>query len=339
MNKLKTTLAVALLAVGCGGQGPTTSNLDDVGAPGGQGFVPRAPVADYGTFLSHLAALQKRVQEAGPAQQPYLSVEGKVLLVGGERMEAYEYPAADRAEREASLVPPTGVPDGWQVFVPVIPPTGYRAGRLIVIATDPSTDLRTTMDGLMGKPFTDLLSEPGSGGRGRALDLLKVTRGASFSGGPERPAVLLVTSPDEAQALAGMLDDPDEAARVAAADLSGGPLVAVFRGAAVTPGYDIAIDAIETGSGDGTGPATITVRVSMASPPPDGIIAQVLTYPHDVVQVAGVDLSGDAVWTVVNGEGDRIAVSRDPRRLPDEGKPGIPGGEVPEEGPETVDVR
>ena len=305
MKSAAAVLAGALLFTACGGSDVAGPDGSADGPPSGdnalvdpnRSFAPGTPVQDYGSLVAYLRSTDALVLTPGPAAQAYLSVEGRVIDIDGEWVQVYEYATSEEAEREAKAAPPSGVPDGMMTLVAVTPPTLHLSGKILVLSTNPSGPLRSTLDTVLGKPLADPRDSTSKSEPARAFNFADLARGTVYAGGPERPVVLHVTTAAEATVLARLVDDPDLAQKLNSFDASAGALVAVFRGVVPTAGYDLRIDGIDA---DG---ASVRIRVALGEP--DGPVAQVLSYPYDIIRITDEGtLPESAVWSVVTADGE-----------------------------------
>ena len=110
----------------------------------------QAPVAaqatDYSSLLANLRSAGLRVEPGQPAEQPFLSVEGRMLHVGGEDVQVFQYPHAAALNfglnPRRRLALPTTVTDEKAIAAPAINGLSSRLknGNRTPIATGiPST--------------------------------------------------------------------------------------------------------------------------------------------------------------------------------------------------------
>lgn len=112
-----------------------------------------ADILNYLTFLVHLRAKGTTVVEQGAVMQPFLSVDGKILAVNGERVEVHEYASPQDLQTETAIIESDGVHIGTYRVDWVAPPHLYRAGRLLVIYTGNQRAMLDILVALLGPQF------------------------------------------------------------------------------------------------------------------------------------------------------------------------------------------
>ncbi len=119
----------------------------------------------------------------------------------------------------------------------------------------------------------------------------------------QQPALYVAGNPDQAALFINWLDDPDLVARIWENDYSTTWVVAAFRGQMPTSGYGIAIEDLQS---DGE---TVKLYASLSDPDPDAMVAQVLSYPHQVLFVPKTQAPAPegATWSLFTSEGKLLA--------------------------------
>ena len=142
MNKLSLAalFLVALALIACG---PLANGADS----------NREPVTDYAGLLEALGTGGATVEPSGSVSQPFLSVEGQSLTLGGEQFQVFEYADESAAAADAQLVSPDGSSVGTTMITWVAPPHFYRSGRLIVLYLGNNADTLRLLESLLGPQF------------------------------------------------------------------------------------------------------------------------------------------------------------------------------------------
>jgi hypothetical protein len=129
---------------------------DQPGRPG----APRrragnTPVAtDFKGLLKSLRASGARVRHEGnEVEQPFFSVAGKMISVGGADVQVFEYATAADAAREAAPVSPDGSSVGGSKPMWIGDPHFFRSGRLIVLYVGDDAKVLRTLTRVLGKQF------------------------------------------------------------------------------------------------------------------------------------------------------------------------------------------
>lgn len=117
----------------------------------------QAPVAaqatDYSSLLANLRSAGLRVEPGQPAEQPFLSVEGRMLHVGGEDVQVFQYPHAAAADAQAALVSPDGGTVGTSKPRWIGEPHFYKRGRLLVLYLGNDTTVLDALGAALGRQF------------------------------------------------------------------------------------------------------------------------------------------------------------------------------------------
>ena len=105
------------------------------------------------SLLATLQGAGLEVSAGGDVSQSYFSVAGKVLLLNGEELQVYEYPAMEAAEAEAASVSGDGSMLGTAVFDWTSTPHFFRSGNLIVVYVGENQSVIQALQSLLGTQF------------------------------------------------------------------------------------------------------------------------------------------------------------------------------------------
>lgn len=111
------------------------------------------PVMDYAGLIKSLRAAGAPVERGGGVDQPFFSVDGKMLKVRGEDVQVFEFSDATAAEEQAALVSPSGSGVGTTKIHWVGPPHFFRKGRLIVLYVGDNGKLLEALEAVLGRQF------------------------------------------------------------------------------------------------------------------------------------------------------------------------------------------
>ncbi len=111
------------------------------------------PVRDLESLIRSLRANGASVRRAGRISQPFFSVRGRVITVGGEKVQVFQYTRAEDAERESGRVSQTGASVGTSMMSWMAPPHFYKAGRLIVLYVGSDTSTTRVLERALGPQF------------------------------------------------------------------------------------------------------------------------------------------------------------------------------------------
>ncbi|HJP29093.1 MAG TPA: protease complex subunit PrcB family protein [Candidatus Latescibacteria bacterium] len=349
---LLAVIMAALLLAGCGqGSSPTSPTetasgsdqltpLDESGrsddgtpastiAPGEPN--PEMPVSSVEGLVATLVETGLEATYQGQAlQNSFFFPDEHLITVNGQDVRLYAYDTVDELIADARKISPdAGMLDGTPVRW-MEAPRFYARSTFIALYVGVDTEIIEALQVIFGAPFagqgasaTDVVIDPGigdgSGGSGSS---------SSDTPGMQNPALIVVGNDEQRQRLAAILPEEEMADKLYAVDLSQYWIVAVFRGAMPTAGYDIEIEAFRL---DAEG--QVIVEVSLETPGATELVAQVITYPIDVRIVAreGLTDPSDVVWLAQTAEGRELASfaagvsssSEDPGVLTPVGEPSI----------------
>ena len=145
----------------------------------------------------------------------------------------------------------------------------------------------------------------------------------------EAPVLFVTGDASEAKQLARWLLDPDLEARLAAIDFESNWLIAALRGRMNTAGFAIAIEQV------GYEDEAVQVTVALTDPAPDAMVAQVITYPYDLIVVPVEELTAvdGTMWLMRTTDGRLLARTQFPYDSASSGSNS--GSTTPSTGPTT----
>lgn len=122
--------------------------------PGAPAFgQPRNDTLDYAAFLSRLRASGAAVEERGDAEQPFLRVAGRMVGVGGEDVQAFQYSDAAAMESEAARISRDGLTIGNAKPHWIGSPHFYKRGKLLVLYVGEDAGTRKVLESILGPQF------------------------------------------------------------------------------------------------------------------------------------------------------------------------------------------
>jgi len=111
------------------------------------------PIADTASLLRNLRASGARVEAAGPVEQPFLSVEGRMVTLNGEGVQVFEYPDAAQMEAQAAQISPTGTAVGTSRVHWIAPPHFFKRGRVLVLYVGEDRSVIEALEAALGGQF------------------------------------------------------------------------------------------------------------------------------------------------------------------------------------------
>jgi hypothetical protein len=113
----------------------------------------RAGVTDHAALIEHLRASGFAPRFEETVEQPFFSVKGRVLAVGGEHVQVFEYPTPDAAAAEAARISPDGMSVGTAKIHWLGPPHFYRSGKLLVLYIGTDKAVQRALESALGPQF------------------------------------------------------------------------------------------------------------------------------------------------------------------------------------------
>lgn len=131
---------LVVVAAACGGE-PAT-----VVSHGG-------PVTDYVSLIDGLRAAGATVEPAGTVDQPFFTVQGRMIAVDGRDVQVFEYPDAASMEDAAGDVSADGGSVGTSMIGWVEPPHFYKTARLVVLYVGTDAGVMQLLEDVLGEQF------------------------------------------------------------------------------------------------------------------------------------------------------------------------------------------
>ena len=100
-----------------------------------------------------LKAAGLKVERKGSVRQPFFPVPAKVLAIGADEMEVFEFASVQDAEKAASMVSPDGSTVGTSAMHWIAPPHFYRRDRTILIHLGGTAKVRSVLERIAGAAF------------------------------------------------------------------------------------------------------------------------------------------------------------------------------------------
>jgi hypothetical protein len=104
-------------------------------------------------LIDALRASGATVQTGEAVEQPFFTVPGRFIRVGGQDVQVFEYPDEAAAQRQAALVSPDGGTVGGSAIMWAAPPHFYRRGLLIVLYVGDDSSVKSSLQSVLGPQF------------------------------------------------------------------------------------------------------------------------------------------------------------------------------------------
>lgn len=150
-------IACALLLTLCACQPSSPLALSSVAYPDSLANLPDQPMGNVPQLVETFRANGVMVEPIGGAALEFLTVEGQMIAIDGERIQVYEYPDIEAAAAAAGRFSP----DGGQISTNagvllvnwVATPHLYRSGCLLVVYLGDNPQTLAHLDRALGTPF------------------------------------------------------------------------------------------------------------------------------------------------------------------------------------------
>lgn len=118
-----------------------------------QSKAPAGPLMDYASLIDNLRTAGVSAESEGEVDQPFFSVEGRIIKVSGEDVQVFQYSDAATADAQAALVSPDGSSVGTSRLHWVGPPHFYKKGKLLVLYVGGNAKALKALEAVLGRQF------------------------------------------------------------------------------------------------------------------------------------------------------------------------------------------
>ncbi|MDQ3260220.1 MAG: hypothetical protein M3Q00_05450 [Pseudomonadota bacterium] len=145
-------LSVSLLSVvaaaptGCAGKLSVSHQAQQVELPAGG-------ATDYASLIDDLRTAGVSVEPDGTVDQPFFSVKGRMIKIGGEDVQVFQYSHAAAADAQAALVSTDGSAVGTSKLHWVGSPHFYKKGKLLVLYLGDDDKVLKALDAVLARQF------------------------------------------------------------------------------------------------------------------------------------------------------------------------------------------
>lgn len=115
--------------------------------------LPAGRATDYASLIKELRTAGLRAEPGAEAEQPFLSVEGKMIKIGDQDVQVFQYSEAAQADAQAALVSPDGVTVGTNKIRWIGSPHFYKKGKLLVLYLGDDAKVLKALDAVLGRQF------------------------------------------------------------------------------------------------------------------------------------------------------------------------------------------
>ena len=145
-------LSISLLSVVAAAPTGCASKLSVPHQPQ-QAELPAGRATDYASLIDDLRTAGVSVEPEGTVDQPFFSVEGRMIKIGGEDVQVFQYSHAAAADAQAALVSTDGSAVGTSKLHWVGSPHFYKKGKLLVLYLGDDDKALKALDAVLGRQF------------------------------------------------------------------------------------------------------------------------------------------------------------------------------------------
>jgi|SRR3989344_7810231 len=108
---------------------------------------------NYQTFFNKLAKYDSNIMVENDTREIFFKVPAKVIKIGEDKIQVYEYPSAEEMEKEASRISS----EGYQVKNVIInwinPPHFYKKDKTLILYLGENRSIMGNLEKIVGKEF------------------------------------------------------------------------------------------------------------------------------------------------------------------------------------------
>ncbi len=112
------------------------------------------PISDVYSLVTRLRAEGAPAEPGGTIPSALFSVDGRLLLIGDEEIQAYEYGSESAAKADVARIR-AGGEAGAGKTIWVVPPRFYLRGRLLVVYVGTDQNTLALMNETLGPPLPE----------------------------------------------------------------------------------------------------------------------------------------------------------------------------------------
>lgn len=115
--------------------------------------LPAEPVMDYYKLMDNLRVAGVRALPGEAVDQPFFSVQGRMIEIGGEDVQVFQYPHAAAASEQAALVSPDGGAAGTSMIHWIGQSHFFRKDSLLVLYVGDDEKVIKALEAVLGRQF------------------------------------------------------------------------------------------------------------------------------------------------------------------------------------------
>ena len=143
-------LGIGFVLAGVGG--PPVRATEPTARPS-QTESPARRSMDYTRLLKQLRGAGMKAAPGSVVDQPFLSVQGRMIRIGTEDVQVFQYPDAASADAQAALVSVDGSAVGTSQVRWIGSPHLYKSGKLFVLYLGDERTVLRALDSALGRQF------------------------------------------------------------------------------------------------------------------------------------------------------------------------------------------
>lgn len=157
MRRLIPLLLVAIFATACNQKDALLGDTFALATPAPTATTSTGAIDSYDALITSLNASKPEADSDSIITSDILALTGKLVMVGSQRLQVFEYPDAASAQTAAQQFSRDGAwfqRDGVPVLVNwIATPHLYRSDRLLVVYVGEDADTLALLNAKLGQPF------------------------------------------------------------------------------------------------------------------------------------------------------------------------------------------
>lgn len=109
---------------------------------------------DYNRLIDTLRAAGLSAVPAEEVDQPFFTVPGKLIKIGDEDVQVFQFSDAAAASKQAALISPDGSSVGTSMIHWIGSPHFFRKGPLLVLYVGDSEEMKKALEISLGQQFS-----------------------------------------------------------------------------------------------------------------------------------------------------------------------------------------
>ncbi len=121
--------------------------------PSKQAELPTGRAADYAGLIKELRSAGLRAERGEEVEQPFLSLKGKMIKIGDQDVQVFQYVDAAQVEAQAARVSPDGDTVGTSKIRWIGSPHFFKQDKLLILYLGEDEKVLKALEAVLGRQF------------------------------------------------------------------------------------------------------------------------------------------------------------------------------------------